>query len=760
MSQQHYTGQTEFIDDLPRYENEVMVGLVGAPVAAGAIVRINTEALANLDGVLGVFTAADFHEKHWGSIRKDQPFLVVDAIGYKHEPVCAIAATNPKVLAEAKRLVKVEVEAVAPVLNIREAWNKKQILVRGKTFTRGQVSSALDQSSHRHQGELEIGGQEHFYLEPQSCLVVPQDGKNLHVYSATQHPTETQQECALAAGLGFQQVICEVRRLGGAFGGKETQASHFAAIAAVVAKRLQRPARLVLSRDDDFRMTGKRHPFLADYDVGYDSRGRIQALRIFLLGDGGAYTDLSPSILDRALYHADGAYFLEHVEISGCIVRTNKPSNTAMRGFGGPQGNLAIENILEEISQRLTLSSASVRKQNLYGNVDRNLTPYGQVVENNQLHRLYERVMTLAAFETRRQEIEKMNQTRTNKVRGLSVAFSKFGISFTTKFLNQASSLVHLQTDGSAQIATGAVEMGQGVQVKMARILNRELGVPLEQIQVLSTSTEKNANTSPTAASSGADMNGMATLIACRKIKEDLIRLLDQWQALGEWQELGTVTRTPSADWIFAEGEALHRNGRKVLLAELFSKARLHRVSLSGMGFYKTPELDYKPFYYFTQGVCVTEVEIDELSGRVKVVSADIVMELGSSLDEKIDRGQIEGGFIQGMGWMLMEELYFDHSGELKTHSPSTYKIPLMTDLPGRMCVEIMDNVDFNKNIFNSKAVGEPPLLLSAAVWLAVKNAVHYRRTLPTLVVPATPENVLKALVGATKEMHGPLVIS
>ncbi len=760
MNQSHYTGETEFIDDSIRSEDEVIVGLVGAPVAAGRVQRIDREACLELPGVLGVFTADDFHEKYWGPVKKDQPFLAFDEIGYKHEPVCAIAATNWKDLFEAKRRIKIDCKPSPAILSISEAFRRKNILTQGKIFKRRQPQTTLEQAPYRHKGVLEIGGQEHFYLEPQCCLVVPQDGNYLKVYSSTQHPTETQQECALATGLGFHQVACEVRRLGGGFGGKETQASHFAAIAAVVAHRLQRPARLVLSRDEDFLMTGKRHPFHVEYDVAYDEQGRILAVKMFLIADGGAYTDLSPAILDRALYHSDGAYFLDHVEITGCVVKTNKPSNTAMRGFGGPQGNLAIENILEEISQHLALSSAQVRKNNLYGKLDRELTPYGQTVENNQLHRLYERAMALSNFEARRQEIDQFNVKNKRLIRGLSISFSKFGISFTSKFLNQASSLIHLQTDGTAQVSTGAVEMGQGVQTKIAKVLSHEFGIGLDKIQVLATCTERNANTSATAASSGADMNGMATLIACRSLKENLLSFLDHWLSVGEWAELSGPAKGALADWRFLDGEVIHKSGKKITLVEVLAKARLNRISLSSLGYYRTPELDYKPFYYFTQGACVSEVEIDEITGRVKVISSDIVMDLGTSLDQKIDRGQIAGAFIQGMGWMLMEDLVFDNGGELKTHSPSTYKIPLMTDLPEQMKIEILENTEFNKNLFNSKAVGEPPLLLSASVWLAVKNAIFQRKGTMSLPVPATPENVLNALLEWKVESDGPLVIA
>lgn len=765
MIKSHYTGQSQFVDDIIATENEVLVGLVGAPVAAGRLVKIDSSRALEIPGVLGVFTAQDFHEKHWGSIKKDQPFLVVDEIGYKHEPVCAIAATDPVALAEAKRALRIEVQEQAPILDIETAYKQKHFLVPPKSYLRGDCQQALTQAPRRHRGVLRIGGQEHFYLEPQSCLVVPSDSCYLKVFSATQHTTETQQECAAAAGLGFHQVGCEARRLGGGFGGKETQASHFAAIAAVVAHRLQRPARLVLNRDDDFLMTGKRHPFLAEYQVGYDDEGNISALRLALFANGGAYLDLTPSILDRALYHADGAYYIPHVEIIGCAVKTNTPSNTALRGFGGPQGNLAMENILEEVAQRVGVDAALLRERHLYREAPRNVTHYGQTVENNLLHTLYDRVMEVSAYHERRQQVTAWNQSRQKTLRGLALSFTKFGISFTSKFLNQASSLLHLQIDGTAQVSTGAVEMGQGVQIKIARVVARELGIDLDKIQVLPTSTERTANTSPTAASTGADMNGMATQMACAKVKANLIALLERFRMHGQWQELGEgiVAPTPTElqSWQFKDGFVIHSSGSlKVSLSELCAKARLCRVGLSALAHYKTPELENRPFYYYTQGAAVSEVEIERSTGKLKILRSDLVMDLGTSLDQKVDRGQIAGAFVQGVGWMTMEELVFDQKGELKTHSPSTYKIPLMTDLPEQWSIEVISNPEFNKNIFNSKAVGEPPLLLSASVWLAIKDALGAVQECPQLRVPATNENILSAMLDWEKESHERLVVT
>lgn len=746
MSESHYTGKTEFVDDCLPLASEVIVGIVGAPYASGRLMCIEVAGCLDVPGVRGVFTSRDFAENHWGAIKKDQPFLVSDEIGYKGEPVVAIAADTYEALWEAKRRVKIEVIQSTPVLSIKEAFDQDLILYHGKHFRRGNVESVLLSAPARLEGQLSLGGQEHFYLEPQSSIAIPIEGRCLKIVSATQHPTETQQECALATGLGFQQVHCEVRRLGGGFGGKESQATHFAGIAALVAHKLQRPARLILNRDDDFRMTGKRHPFFAKYEVGFDDQGRILALKIRLVADGGAYTDLSPSILDRALYHVDGAYFLDCFDLTGCVVKTNTPSNTALRGFGGPQGNLVIENIIEEVAQALNCDSVKVRKQNLYGRLDRQLTPYGQIFENNQLHILYDKVLMSSQYDVRRQEIERLNQSNKDEVRGLALSFTKFGISFTSRFLNQGSCLLHLQTDGSAQVSTGAVEMGQNVRLKLAKIIERELGIPIEKVEVLTTSTERNANTSPTAASSGTDINGMATLIAARQVKENLISLLEHWRETEEWHELKGSSKGELHSWHFYEGEVTHKTGKCISIQELFTKARQMRVSLSSLGHYKTPDLEYSPFYYFTQGACVSEVIVDLRTGQVKVLAADIIMDLGQSLDEKIDRGQIAGAFIQGMGWMMMEELVFDQEGTLKTHSPSTYKIPLMTDLPQRFHIDLIANTEFKKNIFHSKAVGEPPLLLSASVWLAIKNALSYRVEKPHLKVPATPENVYRSL--------------
>lgn len=750
MNRTHYSGESQFVDDIIRTENEVIVGIVGAPCAAGRVTKIDVSEALKVSGVLGVFTAQDFHEKYWGAIIKDQPFLVIDEIGYKHEPVCAVAATSFEALAEAKRRVKIEVISREPIIDGREAYLKKQILVKEKSFQRGAVQEALNAATYRHSGVLEIGGQEHFYLEPQSSLVVPVDRSYLKVYCATQHTTETQQECALATGLGFHQVGCEARRLGGGFGGKETQASHFAAIAAVVAHRLQRPARLVLNRDDDFWMTGKRHPFRIEYDVGYEASGRIKALKMNLIGDGGAYTDLSPSILDRALYHADGAYHIENLEFVGCMVKTSTASNTALRGFGGPQGNLAIENIMEEIAQHLSIKPEQVRRENLYGIKDRNVTPYGQVFENNVLHSLLDRALVNSRYHALRRQINQFNEKHKDRVRGLALSFTKFGISFTSKFLNQASSLIHLQTDGTVQVSTGAVEMGQGVQIKIAHVVSREFGISLEKIQVMPTSTERTANTSPTAASSGADMNGMATLRACHQLKKRLCAFLNSFRTTNEWREMdeGSFGESLLNDWIFEKGQIRHCSGDVVVSIEtLLQKARLCRVSLTSQAYYKTPELEKNPFYYYTQGAGVTAVEVDLCTGQVRIMAADIVMDLGTTIDEKIDRGQIAGAYIQGVGWMTMEELYTDNTGELKTHSPSTYKIPLMTDIPERFNIDILPNPEFIKNIYRSKAVGEPPLLLGASAWLAVKDALHYKTPRPHLKVPATPENVLGALL-------------
>lgn len=719
----HVTGASVFIDDRPRVQGELEVGFAGSPVSAGRLKRVDAAAALSLPGVVAVFTARDLSCNRWGSIVRDQPLLVENAIGYIDEPVCVIAAESREALAAARRAIRIEVEEHPPVFDIDEALAKGMILYRSKGLGRGDAAGALARAPHRLSGELEIGGQEHFYLESQAAVAYPLENGQLEVHASTQHPTEVQHVCAEVLGLRHHQVVCVVKRLGGGFGGKESQAAPFAAMAALAAVKLGRAARLVLDKDQDMRATGKRHPFKNRYEVGFDAEGRILALNVELRADGGAYMDLSPSILERAAFHADGAYHVEDVRVEGVVCRTNRAPNTAFRGFGGPQGNLTMENILEEVALFLKKDAYEVRRLNVYGGEGRQTTHYGQLVENNLLPRLLSRLYETSDYAERRRAVRRANAERSDKLRGLAMTAVKFGIAFTSRFLNQASALVNVHRDGTVQVSTGAVEMGQGVNTKIQQVVASAFFIPEEMVRVMPTSTEKNHNTSPTAASSAADLNGAAAFEACAQIK----------------------ARLGLAEAGLPEG---------VSWPELVDKAYRSRVCLGAYGYHRTEGLDFneetrrgRAFKYFTQGAAVSEVEIDAYTGDLKIVRADLLMDLGRSLNPGIDRGQVAGAFIQGAGWLTTECLVYDGNGRLASHSPTTYKIPSVQDVPRIFNIDFIDNGGNEVNLHASKAAGEPPLLLSACVLLAVKNALSYRTEgIPALRCPATSEEILRRL--------------
>lgn len=762
-SETHVTGESLFVDDIPAMRGELFVGYVGSPVACGELLSIDSRAALKIPGVVAVFTAKDVHKNLWGTIVLDQPLMVDRAIGYQDEPVCIVAAETRQALELGRKAVRLKIKPLPAVLTLAEAMRKKSYLVAPTPFRCGDVDAAFAQAPHRLSGKIDIGGQEHFYLESQASLVYPVDGCGLKVISSTQHPTETQHVVAHAVGLPYHQVACEVPRMGGAFGGKESQAAPFAAMAAMVAHRLQRPARIVLSKDDDMKVTGKRHPFHADYDVAFDNNGKILGWKVKLYADGGAYTDLSPSILDRAMFHADGSYFLENALVEGWVCKTNMHSHTAFRGFGGPQGNLVIESAIEEIAAVLKIDAARIRRLNLYGKTERNRTHYGQVVEANLLPELFSRALQVSRYEQRRAEITTFNRRSTTTLRGLAVSGVKFGISFTTRFLNQGSALVHVHRDGTVQVATGATEMGQGVNAKIQAVVSRQFGLPAGDVKVTITSTEKNANTSPTAASSGSDINGAAAQLACEKILNRLRQVACYCFALEasgrkppvveEFEETPEL-KAKSAAVVFAGG-IVRLGDQSMPWQSLISKAYLNRVSLSDFAHYKTPDLAFdrasgqgKAFKYFTPGAAVSEVSVDVWTGEVKILSSHIVMDLGRPIVHGVDHGQVTGGFVQGAGWLTSEKLFYDPSGRLVSHSPTTYKIPNIQDMPREFSVEFLEN-DLNEGaVLKSKAVGEPPLLLGASVFLAIKNALSYRSKEKTvrLNAPATPETVLMEL--------------
>ena len=757
----HVSGTSTFVDDRAKLKNEVYVGVIGAPVCAGSIKSIDgSEALKQKD-VYGVFTGKDFHHNLWGTIVPEQPILAFEKIGYIDEPVCLIACADEDTFNKVKKLVKIEAVEEKPILTIDDAIAKKSFLCDSVPFVRGDIEAALKSAPHILKGVFECGGQEHFYMESQATIAYPLENGQIEVHSSSQHPTETQHVVAHALGLDFSQVVCIVKRMGGGFGGKESQAAHFAAMAGLVAYKLNRPARLTLTKDDDMMMTGKRHPFKNYYEVAFTEAGVITGLKVAIYANGGAYIDLTPSILDRAKFHVDGCYYIENCLIEGFAMRTNQHSNTAFRGFGGPQGNMTMESIIEDIAFYLKKDAYEIRKINLYGINDRNVTPYNQLVENNVLNELFEKLHSSSDYEKRKKEIAEFNKKSSGKLRGLSMTGAKFGIAFTTKFLNQGNALVNIHLDGTVQVSTGATEMGQGVNTKMQQIAAHCFGIPHSSVVLMPTSTEKNHNTSPTAASSGADINGGAVFEACQGLLKTLRWVFEQHYNSGiKYDFIKTMPPLdPNVDLDhieFRDGKVIDtKNNITTTFKDLLSKAYLNQFSLGGYAFYKTPDLGFdkttqqgRAFNYFTNGAAVSEVEVDEYTGELKVLRTDILMDLGRPINPGIDKGQVIGAFVQGMGWVTTENLFYNEAGKLLSHSPTTYKIPNIQDIPREFNVELLENHTNTRNVMRSKAVGEPPLLLSACVWTAVKNALSFRSKdqLPQITSPATNEVILMEL--------------
>ncbi|WP_413943162.1 xanthine dehydrogenase molybdopterin binding subunit [Bdellovibrio sp. HCB-162] len=759
-SRGHVTGGSVFIDDRTLTQKEVFVLPIGVPAAAGTLKKVDTEAAIKAPGVLAAFTAKDLHHNMWGTIVPEQPILVDQKIGYYDEPAVILVGTSMDALLRAKPLVKFEIEKSPAILTIDEAIEKQQFIYKANAFACGNVEDALRKSPHRLQGFFECGGQEHFYMESQACIAYPLEDGQVEIHSSSQHPSETQHVVAEALGLQLHEVVCIVKRMGGGFGGKESQAAPFAAMAALVAQKMQRPARLCLSKDDDMVMTGKRHPFKNFYEIGFDNEGRILGLKAQLYADGGAYADLSSSILDRAMFHIDGAYYLPNAHIEGFVVRTNMHSNTAFRGFGGPQGTMTIESLIEDIAKHLKIDALTVRERNCYGQEKNNVTHYGQKLDHNPLPELFTRLKNDSDYLKRREEIEKFNSLNNGKVRGLSMTATKFGIAFTARFLNQGNSLVNVHKDGTVQVSTGATEMGQGVNTKIQQIVAHAFGIPAPDVKVMATSTEKNHNTSPTAASSGSDINGSAALKASLEIKKRLAWL---FQNIIAGTPMNDIAECPPVDekllrledFDFNHGQVKHLpSGQTLPWADLVKKAYLNRMSLGEYAHFKTEGLGFDkarsmgtPFSYFTNGVALSEVQLDTWTGEYKVLRTDILMDLGRPLNPGIDRGQVTGAFVQGMGWVTSEKLFYNKDGRLLSHSPTTYKIPNIQDTPRVFNIEFIENHENRQNVHRSKAVGEPPFLLGISVWTALKDALKYKTSkIPNIKSPATPEELLMEL--------------
>ncbi|HET7889420.1 MAG TPA: xanthine dehydrogenase molybdopterin binding subunit [Bradyrhizobium sp.] len=742
----HLTGRALYVDDVPVVPETLHAALVLSPHAHARIRQIDLSRALACPGVVAAIVAADIPGKNdIGPIRSDEPLLPKDVVEYEGQPVVAVAADTLDHARAAAKLVKIDYEVLPAVVSLNEAIERKLYVSPPQTMQRGDVEAELKGAPHRLSGEFACGGQDHFYLEGQVALAVPGEGPDMVVYSSTQHPTEVQHGVAHLLGLPFNMVTVEVRRMGGGFGGKESQATMIAGIAAVLARKAGRPVKLRLPRDDDMRATGKRHPFLFRYDIGFDGDGRILALDLMLAANGGNVADHTPAVITRALCHADNGYWLPSLRFVALPCKTNTVSNTAFRGYGGPQGMFAIETILDTVARRLGIPLEELRRRNFYGIGRNDVTPYGMKVEDNILERMtdeLERTVDLAGW---REEVLAFNRVSPVIKKGLATMPIKFGISFNRPALNQAGALVSVYTDGSVTLNHGGTEMGQGLFIKVAQVVAEAFQIDIENIRVSATTTAKVPNTSPTAASCGSDLNGMAALNAAEQIKGRMTAI-----AANHFD-------VPESEILFAANR-IYAGNRSLSFSELALLCWDQRVSLSATGYYRTPKINWdfqtntgRPFYYFVYGVAATEVAIDTLTGEMRVLRAELLQDCGKSLNPALDLGQIEGAFVQGMGWLTTEELWWDSAGRLKTHGPSTYKIPGSRDVPPRFNVRILsDAPNAEATIFRSKAVGEPPLMLAISVWLAIRDAIasltDYKLA-PSLDAPATPERILSAIV-------------
>ena len=742
----HVSGEALYVDDLPELARTAHAALGLSTQAHARITRIDLDAVRAMPGVIGVLTAADLPGPNdCGPIVHDDPILAAGEVHYAGQPIFAVIAETHDAARRAARAAVIDYAPLPALLDPLEAARQHSLVLPPMQRVRGDPAARLAAAPHRLAGQWQVGGQEHFYLEGQIACAAPREDGCMQLWCSTQHPTEMQHVVAHMLGLAAHRVVVETRRMGGGFGGKESQSALFACVAALAAWKFRRPVKLRPDRDDDMRITGKRHDFHYDYEVGFDDDGRVLALRIEMVARAGFSADLSGPVATRAVCHVDNAYYLSDVDIRALLARTHTQSNTAFRGFGGPQGAIAIEHVLDSIARTLGRDALDVRRLNFYGGPGRDTTPYGQVVADNVILELVAELEADSDYRARRSAIAAFNATSPVLKKGLALTPVKFGISFNLSHLNQAGALVHVYTDGSVLVNHGGTEMGQGVNTKVCQVVAHELGIDLARVRATATDTSKVANTSATAASTGADLNGQAAAAAARRIRQRLAAF-----AARTWGDGAAAAEVRFAD------DQVHVGGRAIGFAEVVGQAYLARVQLWSDGFYATPGLHWDastltghPFYYFAYGAAVSEVIIDTLTGEWRLLRADLLHDAGESINPAIDRGQIEGGFIQGMGWLTTEELCRDADGRLLTHAPSTYKIPAAHDCPADFRVRLYPNPNRADTILRSKAVGEPPLLLAFSVWFALRDAVAAvgdGRTNPPLRAPATPEAILDAV--------------
>ena len=770
----HVSGKANYVDDIPEVEGTLYAGLGLAEIAHGKIINMDLSAVWQAEGVVSVLTGIELLHNNCGPVVADEPIIATDTVSFFGQVIFVVVAKTYQQAQQASRLAKVAYEALEPILTIEQAIARQSWILPPVQITAGDANAKLAVAPYRLQGMAQVGGQEHFYLEGQICYAYPKEEDMLQVLCSTQHPTEMQLLISEAVGYGMHQVSVEVRRMGGGFGGKESQSAQWACITAILSVKLKRPVKLRLDRDTDMIVTGKRHGFAYQWDVGFDEQGMILGLYIQLASNCGSSTDLSGPVNDRAICHVDNGYYLDAVTIDSLRCKTNTVSNTAFRGFGGPQGMFPIEYIMDDIGYALDIDPLIIRQRNFYTamseqagidfsaeNIDeiapRSKTPYGTYVKDNILPDLVSKLAEHCDYFTRRETIKSFNEQSPIIKKGLALTPVKFGISFNATLFNQAGALVHIYTDGTILVNHGGTEMGQGLYSKIRQIVADEFSLDLSKIRLSATDTAKVPNTSATAASSGTDLNGKAAQAACINIRNRLKTFAAE------------LANTKPNQVQFKDGY-IYASGQSWQFAEFIKLAYQARIQLWDSGFYKTPDIHWnpvlrygRPFFYFAYGAAASEVAIDTLTGESKVLRVDILHDVGNSINPAIDIGQIEGGFIQGMGWLTSEELYWvpegRKQGHLFTHAPSTYKIPTATDMPKIFNVNLYDNQNLENTIHRSKAVGEPPFMLALSVFSALRDAVSASITTPILQngikvkpflsAPATPEAILQAIVNA-----------
>ena len=741
----HVSGRAFYTDDLPESPGTLFGAIGWSKKACAIIKKMNLEKVIKSEGVTAVVTSSDITGRNdVGPVYDGDPIFPKKA-EYYGQPLFAVAAKTTEQARKAVLKAKITYKTLKPITTIKEALKKKSYVLKEKIIKKGDATKAIENSVNRLNGSFTTGSQEHFALEGQTAFVIPQEDNDYKVFSSTQHPSETQQVIAKMLNQKSNTITVETRRIGGGFGGKETQSFIFAAICTLLAKKTKHPVKLRMDRDDDIIITGKRHDFYSEYKVGFDELGVIKGLKIKLASRCGISPDLSEAINERALLHIDNAYFLENLLVENYLCKTNTASNTAFRGFGGNQGMMAIENIIDHIANSLKRDPAEIRRRNFYQKKKKNITHYNMKIEDNVMHEIYDQLIKSSNYKSRQLSIKKFNEKNTYIKKGIAITPVKFGISFTTWHLNQAGALVHIYSnDGSVHVNTGAIEMGQGTHTKIAQLVANELGLNFSRVKVSATRTDKVPNTSASAASSTTDLNGAAALNAISKIKMNLSAYIKR-------------------KYKIKNGEGIYENGivkfkgKSFKFNSLIKEAYLNRVSLSSSGFYATPKIHFdkknfkgRPFLYFCYGAAVSEVMIDALTGENKIIRTDILHDTGKAINPAIEIGQIEGGFVQGAGWLTMEEVNWKSNGQITTHSPSTYKIPAASDMPEKFNVEIFKKGKNVEQVINkSKTTGEPPLMLAMSVFYAIKNAIasvgNYA-FYPNLDAPATPEKILMSI--------------